>query len=42
MQKKKKNNKKLKVDGFYFDKNQSYTLYKDVDGNIIRKKRKKI
>lgn len=38
-------NKKLKskktVDGYYYDKTGSYTLYKDEDGNVTRRRKGK-
>jgi len=37
-----KKKSKLTYDGFYFDGKNSYDLYKDKSGNIIRKKKKKV
>jgi len=39
---KRKKKSKLTFDGFYFDGKNSYDLYKDENGNIIRKKKKKV
>lgn len=38
----KKKKSKLTYDGFYFDGKDSYDLYKDDNGNIIKKKKKKV
>jgi len=38
---KKKTKSKKTVDGYYSDKTGFYTLYKDEDGNITKKKEKK-
>jgi len=38
----KKKKGKLVYDGFYFDGKNSYDLYKDENGNIIRKKKKRV